>query len=246
MIMDEDCRIKELWDNYWYVVVIGILIIIPFAINYFVQVERLWDVAGEATNWLAFWPSYLSAAVSLIMIIYTAKALRNNEDLLHNNKIQLEELKRQWNHEHFPEVSASFHKVGNRGYLRIINVSKVEVQDLHITITKDPSKSIQKLFGDYSAFKKKLESLRLDIEKEGIRNVLLMDNISEEISPEEYIEMDIAHKGLLYDYEQEIISGIIMYFNDMCIIGDVLPESVSVSSTKSASRKSKKQNSKQK
>ena len=108
MIMDEDCRLKELWDDYWYVVVIAILIIIPFAINYFVQVERFWDVAGDVTNWLAFWPSYLSAAVSLIMIIYTAKALRNNEDLLRNNEIQLEELRRQWNHEHFPEISASF------------------------------------------------------------------------------------------------------------------------------------------
>lgn len=242
--MDEDSRIKELWDRYWYIVVIAILILVPFAINYFVQVERLWNVIGEGTNWLAFWPSYLSAAVSLIMIIYTAKTLRNNEDLLRNNEIQLEELRRQWNHEHFPEISASFHKVGNRGYLRIVNVSKAEVQDLHITITKDPSKSMQRLFGDYNSLKKRIESLCLDIEKEGIRNILLMDNISEEISPDEYIEMDITHKGLPYDSECEIVSDVTMYFNDICIIGDVFPKNEFINPAKPSRRNNKKQNKK--
>ena len=242
--MDEDSRLKELWDDYWYVVVIAILIIIPFAINYFVQVERLWDVAGEATNWLAFWPSYLSAAVSLIMIIYTAKTLRNNEDLLLNNKIQLEELRQQWIDEHFPEITASFHTVGNRGYLRIVNVSKVEVQDLHIVITKDPSKKIQKLFGNYYAFKKKLESLCLNIEKDGIRNILLMDNINEEISPNEYIEMDITHRGILSNNEQEVVAQITMYFNDMCVIGDILPMKDETDKSSRPRRKSNKQNNK--
>lgn len=243
-MIDEDSRLKELWDDYWYVVVIAILIIIPFAINYFVQLESLWDVAGEATNWLAFWPSYLSAAVSLIMIIYTAKALRNNEDLLRNNEIQLEELRQQWIHEHFPEITASFHKVGNRGYLRIVNVSKVEVQDLHIKITKDPSKKIQKLFGDYYAFKKKLEALCLDIEKNGIRNILLMDNINEEISPNEYIEMDITHRGIPSNYKQEVVAQITMYFNDMCIIGDIFPMKEETDKSSRPRRKSNKQNNK--
>lgn len=242
--MDDDSRIKELWDRYWYVVVIVILILVPFAINYFIQFERLWDVVGEDTNWLAFWPSYLSAAVSLIMIIYTAKALRNNEDLLRNNVIQLEELKRQWYYEHIPEITASFHKVGYRGYLRIVNVSKVEVQDLHIKISKNPSEHLQRLFGDYNALKKKLEKLCLEIEKEGIRNILLMENITEVISPDEYIEIEITHKRYVSDHEQEYAQDYIIYFNDMCVIGDVYTMNESTKHVRTSAKQNKKRNKK--
>ena len=112
-------RIKK-W--YWILIIIFSVIVLPFIFNKLILNERYWDVVGEGKDWLMFWPSYLSAIASAVMIGYTATTLKNNKE-------QLDELKRQWDEEHTPKVSVSFNFIKPYAYLRFDNISNVEVKE---------------------------------------------------------------------------------------------------------------------
>lgn len=37
-------------------IILIVLILLPFAINFFIQIPAQFDVVGEPVNWLMFWP----------------------------------------------------------------------------------------------------------------------------------------------------------------------------------------------
>ncbi len=121
------------------IVCAGIIILFPLILNYIVIHDSIWKTAGEPKDWLTFWPSYLSAIASAAMIAYTAKTLKYNDKLLENNIAQLEEIKKQWAEEHSPDVSCSFYMLKNEGYIRLKNISNMELRNLTLKITKAPS-----------------------------------------------------------------------------------------------------------
>lgn len=68
-------------------IVVGIsilLIFVPITLNWFLLVKRLFDVVGDATDWLQFWPVYLSAVGTLSMTIATFYALKVNQKQMAN------------------------------------------------------------------------------------------------------------------------------------------------------------------
>lgn len=138
-----------------------ILVAIPIALNFIIQQPALFSVIGEPKDWLMFWATYLGAAASFVMIVYTGVTLKHN-------KAQLDELKRQWEEEHKPEISVYFFGHDQYFYIRIQNISKVIVSNISITITQDPKKEP---ILNYDAWKQKIEGVHFSIEPNGHRDV---------------------------------------------------------------------------
>lgn len=81
----------ELWC-----LIIILVFLVPLGINIFVAFPVDWlpfPVVGNGESWLSFWASYLCAAATFIMVIYTSRTLKQNSD-------QLVEMKRQWREDH--------------------------------------------------------------------------------------------------------------------------------------------------
>lgn len=70
------------WLKYTFFVVAGISLlvaVVPLVLNWVLLRERQFDVVGEATDWLQFWPVYLSAIGTIAMTIATFCALKANQ-----------------------------------------------------------------------------------------------------------------------------------------------------------------------
>lgn len=190
-----------LLKKYWPFILLLFMIAIPFIINGLILIPSKGEYVGEPKDWLAFWPSYLCAAASAIMIAFTAKTLKNNDMLLANNIEQLNELKKQWEQEHKPDISVTFFKFEEGGYIRIMNISKVEIKSLTLQITEQPGASIKDQIYKYDVFKREVESLCLDIEPNGVRNIILSEYLHYEINPNDYIAL---HLSFNLKYEKDV------------------------------------------
>jgi len=89
-----------------------------------------WSMMGQnkaTADFILFWANILTAAVSLSMVIVTAKSVELNEN-------QLNELKRQWEEEHKPYLSC--HLIVHRNIFRlcVTNSSNVVAKDVHVSI----------------------------------------------------------------------------------------------------------------
>ena len=69
------------WVKYTLIAVsvIFLVAVLPLILNRLILIERRFDVVGEATDWLQFWPVYLSAIGTLIMTVATFYTLRANQ-----------------------------------------------------------------------------------------------------------------------------------------------------------------------
>ena len=61
------------------VVVLCLLIVVPLLLNWLILSERRFDIVGGATDWLQFWPVYLSAIGTIAMTIATFYTLKANQ-----------------------------------------------------------------------------------------------------------------------------------------------------------------------
>ena len=186
---------------YLLITLVILLLLIPFILNFLISQPTFFNVVGEPVDWLHFWATYLGAAASFLMIAFTALALKHNKE-------QLEELKRQWQEEHKPNISLTFNQLGNVAYLRVVNTSIVEIRDLKIS-------------GDFYVEGRKntlfdmnvLEQFDIDIEPHGIRNIVLHNNIVP-LTQNCYFILHITYNG--ENKTQKI------YCNNYYSVGDIL------------------------
>lgn len=184
----------------WHIIVIvlSIILILPILINFGIQTPAFFPFVGTPENWLMFWPTYLSAAVSLLMVIATFLTLRQNQE-------QLSEMKK-------PHVSITFSQVGNVASLRLVNTSNVEIRNL--TINGDFYVGEQKNdFFNLSA----LKNFNIDIEPHGIRNIILCDNFNLD-TDEGHFELQLSYNGLSKD--------VTVHCSNFFIVGDTYIESM--------------------
>ena len=208
--------IRQVLQNHKWAIILSIIaaLVFPFILNWIVMQQAICDVAGKPETWIAFWPSYLSAIASFGMIALTAiillfnnETLKNNNKTLKNNIDQLNEMKRQWEEEHKPNVSVSFNLIGSIGYLRIVNTSIVEIKDL--SIEAEFYQNGVKLEG---ATFPDLRNLNINIEPKGVRNVVINDRISGLPNTEHFL--------LTLNYNGETKEPIKTYCNQVYTIGD--------------------------
>lgn len=200
--MPEENKKKTSERNYWPWLLFFLfwLLLFPYILNNLISGESYWEVVGGPEEWLAFWPSYLSALASTVMIAHTAKTLNNN-------KSQLDELKRQWDEEHKPDVSVSYSMIDHIAYLRLVNTSKSEIYNLRIS-------------GEFYVNEKKnnyfdlsiLEQFNINIESHGIRNIIIHPKI-EPLSHDCYFILKLRYNNTI---EKEVK----VYCNYIYSIGD--------------------------
>lgn len=200
---------KQIWNRYKLPIIFLVTagLAFPFILNWLVLLKTEYPTAGSPETWIAFWPSYLSAIASFGMIALTAMALFYNNKTLANNKEQLNELKRQWEEEHKPNVSVTFGYIGSTAYLRIVNTSKVEIKDLKIK----GDFFIGDTKNDYFGLEI-LERFNIDIEPGGVRNVVLNNNIAP-LTEDCYFILKLYYNG----GETKEIK---VYCNNIYLVGD--------------------------
>lgn len=70
------------WFRYTFFIAVGmclLIVILPLTMNWLILKERLFDIVGGASDWLQFWPVYLSAVGTIAMTIATFYTLRANQ-----------------------------------------------------------------------------------------------------------------------------------------------------------------------
>ena len=75
------------WLRNTIVIVVGLsllVLIVPLALNWLILKERQFEVVGVGTDWLQFWPVYLSAIGTLAMSIATFYTLKANQKQMAN------------------------------------------------------------------------------------------------------------------------------------------------------------------
>jgi hypothetical protein len=200
---------KQIKRKYKLVISVTILsgLVFPFLLNWLVMIKTSFPVAGSPDTWIAFWPSYLSAIASFGMIALTILTLYYNNKTLSNNIEQLKELKRQWEEEHKPNLVVSYNMIDNVAYLRLVNTSKAEIRNL--TISGDFYLDGQKNgYFDLTI----LNQFNIDIEPNGIRNIIIHPNIVP-ISNNCYFILHLKSDNMEEKEEK-------VYCNDVYTIGD--------------------------
>lgn len=179
--------------------IVMLIIIVPLLINYFVQRPACFPIVGDPINWLMFWPTYLGAAASFLMVLITYLTLEQN-------KKQLDVLKKQWDEEHKPLLSAHLFGFEQFFYIRIKNISKVAINNISISVVHDPQEPIL----NYNSWKMKLSSTLFHIE------------------PFDYIDIELPasfyrdglyggdYLGLALKYQEEPIQ-VNLYFDEATI-----------------------------
>jgi len=200
--MEENANKRRFWRNYWHWIlfILILLLVFPYILNKLILSDSYWDIVGGPKEWLAFWPSYLSPIASAVMIAYTAMTLKNNKN-------QLDELKRQWEEEHKPNVSVSFNITNSVGAFRIVNTSVVEVKEM--SIIAEFYHNGQKV---EDATFPELRTLKINIEPKGIRNVRILDFIFKEPNTDYFI--------LRLNYNGQTKEPIKVFCNQIYTIGD--------------------------
>lgn len=200
--MEENYNKRGFWKSnwHWLLFILFWLLVFPYILNKLILFDSYWNIVGGPKEWLAFWPSYLSALASAVMIAYTAMTLKNNKE-------QLDELKRQWAEEHKPNVSVSFNITNSIGAFRIVNTSVVEVKEMSIIAEfyHDGQKVENATFPE-------LRTLKINIEPKGIRNVRILDFVFKEHNTDYFI--------LRLNYNGQTKEPIKVFCNQIYTIGD--------------------------
>lgn len=131
------------------VIFIILLLCLPVLINYCYKWETDCKFLQSPSPWATYWATYLAAIASFAMVFVTWLTLNQNKD-------QLDELKKQWEEEHKPNVLIYL----VRGHLS----DSVDIEILNIG--KSPAKNI--LFNiDCSIF----DDIPLDMVKENLMKI---------------------------------------------------------------------------
>lgn len=112
--------------KYWWWIIIAI-IAIPIILNTILLIPAFTPIVGDNTVWLSFLGSLIGALASFAMIFFTAKSLEQN-------RLQLDELKRQWAEAHKPYITCHLVTYHNIFRLCVTNSSNVVAQDVQISI----------------------------------------------------------------------------------------------------------------
>lgn len=99
-------------------IAILIIILLPIAINYTMQLPMIVPYVGDAKDWLAFWGSYLSAAVSSVMIVFTGYSLY--------------EMKYEWNEDRKARLIITLEAKEDIFMIRVKNIGKMPAHKIQM------------------------------------------------------------------------------------------------------------------
>ena len=101
--------------NFWWILAI-FLTVLPFGLNYVININCGFKVIGEPKDWLMFWGTYMSSVASAIMAIFTYRIIKQNDDFRKG------------------ELLFRILKLKNSWFLEISNIGNGVAQDINITV----------------------------------------------------------------------------------------------------------------
>ena len=190
-----------------FIIVFLVILAIPIILNFVIQLPAIFPVVGEPVNWLMFWATYLGAATSFLMIVYTALTLKQNKE-------QLDELKRQWNEAHQPAIFAYMMSHESYFYICIKNTSIVPLRDVKISITHVPKNGV---IPSEEFFLNPINDVVFSIEPNGCRYINTYAMLTSSPIANDFIGLKIIYNG-----NNEYCVD--LYFKEASIICDNLVE----------------------
>jgi hypothetical protein len=190
-----------------FIIVFLVILAIPIILNFVIQLPAIFPVVGEPVNWLMFWATYLGAATSFLMIVYTALTLKQNKE-------QLDELKRQWNEVHQPAIFAYMMSHESYFYICIKNTSIVPLRDVKISITHVPQNGV---IPSEEFFLNPINDVVFSIEPNGCRYINTYAMLTSSPIANDFIGLKIIYNG-----NNEYCVD--LYFKEASIICDNLVE----------------------
>ena len=122
-----------------YLILIIGLLLVPVALNFILQIPCGLPIIGEPQTWLSFWSSFIGALASFAMIIVTIHTLKQN-------KMQLEEMKRQWEEEHRPHLTCRIIVYKKAFFLQVSNPSRYDASNVCINFGDELIQSLDSKF----------------------------------------------------------------------------------------------------
>lgn len=107
-----------------------VFIAFPFVLNILLLHPCIFDTVGDGTIWLNFWPVYLSAIASVIMIVLTYKMLKQSQQ-------QMIEMQKQKLEDERARLVFSFTINECAYFLKISNIGKNNAFDISVSINSD-------------------------------------------------------------------------------------------------------------
>ena len=184
-------------------------VLFPILLNLLVAIPApSWMcVVGDASDWLLFWATYITALASFTMVIAAY------ETLLENRK--------QWIAEHTPKISVgAFQDKHRQIILRICNESTVWVTIQSIQISQEPSDTVKNLFcsvkskdqtDNYYQWQRLYEHSYMVIRPYEIENVVLLQNFPRQI--QEKLSLTIKYNNA-YETVKIDLSNIFIIQNE--------------------------------
>jgi hypothetical protein len=158
-------------------------------------------------DWLMFFAQYLCAIASFAMIVVTAASLKLNRD-------ELNEMKRQWEEEHRPELIAHMVTHENNFYICIKNISNVPVKNIQMQVTHVPPQEKNPFS---HAFLESVTDSTFSIEPKGVRYINTFVPSVINVLNEEYI-------GLKFTYDHDNEYGVDIPFQEANFLAENLEE----------------------
>lgn len=110
-------------------------LVVPFLLNLLLAIPTPtgWPIVGNASDWLLFWVTYLSALASLAMVIAAYETLKESQ--------------KQWEDAHTAHICVmayqdKYHQV----FIRIFNMSSFGVILQSLQLCQEPSDAVKNLF----------------------------------------------------------------------------------------------------
>lgn len=165
--------------SFWKIVfVIAVLLIVPFVINFLIQIPRFTDVIGEEKDWLAFHGSYIGAIVGAgisFLIMYRTleyhkkeDRYRHNIEWLNNFRMVCVDYLSSYNLDNVYSILNELTIDAEIAYNHCINYKKQLINKetmMSLTVTKTQDDNLSKLFDKLQSFQEQYRSRFSDITK---------------------------------------------------------------------------------
>lgn len=184
-----------------------LLLAVPILLNFVLMIPSplsKW-IIGSPNDWLSFWGNYIGAIGTFVMAVIAFVTIKQNDQLVEQNKDQLDELKRQWKEQNSPKLSCSLGINRNSVFLEIKNISSVSAHN--VTISIETNMQNNDIY-DFEEWCTRLNSMTFEIPPLGKKQITI--NGIEPSKSKEY--KDILKVTLSYDDKKENFN---LYLNEI-------------------------------
>lgn len=196
---------KQSYRIYIEIFLLAYFLTLPWWVRFIVDNELIIPQDGHQMEWLMFYAAYYGTVAAVAMIYVTKRTLMNN-------KAQLDEMKRQWNEEHKPEIIAYMTVHESYFYICVKNTSCVPIHNIKVSITHVPTTGILPS-KDY--FLDKIDNASFAIEAGGCRYI-------NTFALETCIPAQEDFLGLQFTYADNKVYKVDLPFKEGSIIKDCL------------------------